>query len=1042
MAASGSSGGQVPAKQIKIKEVIDAICDGYDSDDLTQLVIIHFPDAQDKIDAPRANRKHIVNELVQWAIRQNRLADLILAASTENNRNPKIQDLVNRLGLDPSHAPEAAGDPPAAEQPKPPAPQTLFEYVVRNGSMNANQAISITLQLAGQLIRDRKAAKHHKQLGVNDVQIAAGENLAIRLTPAAYVQEASGVSKKASQLEEAKALGEVLYVALTGASPLGGAHEPIAPDRAAPEALTAIAMAAFQGLKHYQDPEAIQQRLTIYSAGDWLRAFLANGWEFSADECAAIGIRLCEQMERAQRKGLPLQNMDTAHVKLTIMPNRVIANWVELGAAEQDGRTLLDAAGSVHAMGCVLFEMLTGEAAAPDLPPDKLRATLAEKAPLQARFGLNSIVERALQSDPLQSFRSVTFLRERLNHYLIRLKQAEEIGDLIRATYPIVYLETWEEERAFALLRQIANTQQKKIYLWTVTQGLRDPSGALVRGGADLESPVAVLAHILRSSEQAIYVLFDLHPFLQPQNIISAAVRRQLRDWADQLRPLEQTQKSLVLVSPVVEIPPECEKDISLITLGPPTPSEIADVFDRAIALLQESHGAEIKLEDEAYETILRSAAGLTLRRALWAFTQAYRSEIEQAQNSSEFGAAVLAAIVREKEQALHRSSALELYSAHEVFSDIGGLENLKAWARKRALAFSLEAQEFGLSAPKGLLLVGVSGCGKSLAAKALASEWKMPLLRLDAGAIFQAQVGKSEANVRTALQVAEAIAPCVLWIDEIEKSFSANTAINDSGVSQRIFGTLVTWMQEKTAPVFLVATANTIGDVDNGRQPATYAQSGGLPPELLRKGRFDDIFFVDLPNQQEREHIFRIHIEKRGHSVAGLDLAQLARGAKGFSGAEIEQAVISALSDAYFHLDTFYGALEDVVTEFTEFASSSVAAFSDEEVADSLFRRFLEVFTAAPHLKSSSDLDDVLAAELTDFEFADRLRTTAGQLPPEQQEEGLPTGISQELLLASIQAIYPLSNIMAAQIEPFRRWASANAVPASRPSLESARAS
>jgi len=244
-------------------------------------------------------------------------------------------------------------------------------------------------------------------------------------------------------------------------------------------------------------------------------------------------------------------------------------------------------------------------------------------------------------------------------------------------------------------------------------------------------------------------------------------------------------------------------------------------------------------------------------------------------------------AILEEKKQAIRKSRLLEYYESKEQFNNVGGLDCLKDWLSKRGVAFTQKAQEFGLPQPKGILLIGVQGCGKSLTAKAVASLWKLPLLRLDIGTVFSGIVGSSEENMRRAIKTAETLAPIILWIDEIEKGLSGvqSSTFSDAGTSARVFSTFITWLQEKTAPVFVIATANNIQL---------------LPPELLRKGRFDEIFFVDLPSLQERKEIFHIHLKKRKRESEKFDLELLPRESEGFSGAEIEQVIISSMYDAF----------------------------------------------------------------------------------------------------------------------------------------------
>jgi SpoVK/Ycf46/Vps4 family AAA+-type ATPase len=243
--------------------------------------------------------------------------------------------------------------------------------------------------------------------------------------------------------------------------------------------------------------------------------------------------------------------------------------------------------------------------------------------------------------------------------------------------------------------------------------------------------------------------------------------------------------------------------------------------------------------------------------------------------------------VLAEKQQIIRKSGLLEYYTTEESFATVGGLDSLKEWLRKRALAFCPEARAFGLPAPKGILLLGVQGCGKSLCAKAVSTLWQMPLLRFDVGRMFGSYVGSSEENIRRAISLAESVAPAVLWVDEIDKAFAGSqaAAVSDSGTAARVFGTFLTWLSEKTAPVFVVATANAISH---------------LPPELLRKGRLDEIFYVDLPSVEERRDVFAIHLRKRRRAPDSFDLESLLAASQEFSGAEIEEAVISALYDAF----------------------------------------------------------------------------------------------------------------------------------------------
>ncbi|RME44761.1 MAG: AAA family ATPase, partial [Caldilineae bacterium] len=331
------------------------------------------------------------------------------------------------------------------------------------------------------------------------------------------------------------------------------------------------------------------------------------------------------------------------------------------------------------------------------------------------------------------------------------------------------------------------------------------------------------------------------------------------------------------LLSPVLQFPPELEKDITVLDYSLPTVEELAQSLDRVVRSAREISGMKLSLSNGQREQILNAARGLTCTEAENVFAKSlvmtHRLDVD--------------VIISEKEQLIRRSRALEYFQSVEDFSNVGGMNLLKEWLRKRSRAFSEKARQFGLPEPKGLLLLGVQGAGKSLLAKAVASQWHLPLLRLDLGRIFSELVGSSENNIRSALRMAESVSPCVLWIDEIEKGLGgvASSHQSDAGTTARIFASILTWMQEKTSPVFVIATANDISV---------------LPPEMLRKGRFDEIFFVDLPHAQERREIFAIHLARRGRDPLAFDLNRLALATEGFSGAEIEQVVISGLYDAF----------------------------------------------------------------------------------------------------------------------------------------------
>jgi ATP-dependent Zn protease len=336
-----------------------------------------------------------------------------------------------------------------------------------------------------------------------------------------------------------------------------------------------------------------------------------------------------------------------------------------------------------------------------------------------------------------------------------------------------------------------------------------------------------------------------------------------------------------LLVSPVLEIPTELEKEVTLLTFPLPGREDLAGLLDRIVEDVKQYRQVQIHLDEAGRERLLQAALGLTLAEAENVFAKIIVKD-------ERLSGADVNEVFAEKQQIIRKSGLLEYYATDETFSNVGGLGVLKVWLQKRALALTDQARAFGLPSPKGILLLGVQGCGKSLCAKAVSCLWQLPLLRFDMGRMFGSLVGSSEENVRRAIAVAESVAPAILWVDEIDKAFagSQGSGATDGGTTARVFGTFLTWLSEKTKPVFVVATANDITQ---------------LPAELLRKGRLDEIFFVDLPAEAERQEIFGIHLRKRGRDPALFDLETLARTSENFSGAEIEQAIISALYDAFY---------------------------------------------------------------------------------------------------------------------------------------------
>jgi ATP-dependent 26S proteasome regulatory subunit len=451
---------------------------------------------------------------------------------------------------------------------------------------------------------------------------------------------------------------------------------------------------------------------------------------------------------------------------------------------------------------------------------------------------------------------------------------ARQLDVLIRARYPILYLVSWEEDRAMYLLLKIARTQKKNLAVWTATDGMRTIEvGSGLRELTDPgRKPLEALNAILQDAQPCLYVLKDFHPYLKDPVVI-----RQLRDLCHALR---RSYKTVVLLSPQLELPLELQKSVSVLDLPVPGRQVMEGLLDELVRDVTASGKASVELTDSDRDRLVGAVLGLTLDEAERVFNQALVRD-------AKLDASDIDAVLSEKKQIVRKSGLLEYYDPQEDMGSVGGLDILKEWLRKRGKAFSDQARAYGLPRPKGVLLLGVQGCGKSLTAKAVARLWGLPLLRFDISRIFDRFIGSSESNMRQALQTAESIAPAILWVDEIEKAFSGiqSSGVSDAGTTSRVFGTFITWLQETPALVFTIATANAIES---------------LPPELLRKGRFDEIFFVDLPEAKEREEIFAIHLRKRQRDPKQFDLAELAAITEGFSGAEIEQAIVSALYDAF----------------------------------------------------------------------------------------------------------------------------------------------
>jgi SpoVK/Ycf46/Vps4 family AAA+-type ATPase len=444
-----------------------------------------------------------------------------------------------------------------------------------------------------------------------------------------------------------------------------------------------------------------------------------------------------------------------------------------------------------------------------------------------------------------------------------------ELALLVNSHYPLIYLETWEETRATEILTQVAQDLTLPLYDWTLSQGLARVGGAPMY---NTQEPLQVLAQISALDSDGLFLLKDFHKVLGQGLVV-----RKLRDISEKFR---RARRAIFVSAPTVVIPVELEKDVARFSLGLPDVQELGESVASTLRDLQSQYKIQINLPAGLGPLVARALAGLTGREARRVLTQSVLEKMRLDRDTLDLIRAAKAGLIRDQ-------GVLEFLEPAEDLKSVGGHAHLKDWLDKRRGALTPEGERFGLEPPRGVLILGVQGCGKSLCAKAVAREWNMQLLQFDSSSLFDKYIGESEKNLHKSLQVAEAVAPAVLWIDEIEKMFP-NAALHseaDGGLSMRIFGTFLTWLQEKKTPVFVVATSNDIS---------------ALPPELLRKGRFDEIFFVDLPTADDRKTIFAIHLARRKQQAAQFDLGRLAAASEGFSGAEIEQAISSAQYTAF----------------------------------------------------------------------------------------------------------------------------------------------
>ncbi|MEM1308888.1 MAG: AAA family ATPase [Cyanobacteria bacterium P01_H01_bin.153] len=460
----------------------------------------------------------------------------------------------------------------------------------------------------------------------------------------------------------------------------------------------------------------------------------------------------------------------------------------------------------------------------------------------------------------------------------------DELLLLLRARYPVIYISTLEEERVEqAITAGAQQLNNRSVYIWDFVDGYQNnPTDA----GAARRNPLQALEHIEKLSESvgAVFVLRDYHRFLD-----DVSISRKLRNLA---RRLKSQPKNILLLAPQIQIPDDLAEIVTVLEFALPSVEEIRAEVARLLGSLN------VRLSVADLDTLVQSCQGLSIERIRRVLARGIAAQ-------GTFRPEDIELVLEEKRQTIRQTQILDFYPAKEQISEIGGLDSLKDWLLRRGNSFSEKARQYGLPYPRGLLLVGIQGTGKSLTAKAIAHHWHLPLLRLDVGRLFAGLIGESESRTRQMIQISEALAPCILWIDEIDKAFAGVDGRGDSGTSSRVFGTFITWMAEKISPVFVVATANNIQ---------------ALPPELLRRGRFDEIFFVGLPTQEERKAIYEVHLSRlRAHNLHSYDLERLAYETPNFSGAEIEQAIVEAMhigfsQDRDFTTDDILEAASQIV--------------------------------------------------------------------------------------------------------------------------------
>nr|BDA97107.1 photosystem I assembly protein Ycf46 [Cryptomonas borealis] len=442
----------------------------------------------------------------------------------------------------------------------------------------------------------------------------------------------------------------------------------------------------------------------------------------------------------------------------------------------------------------------------------------------------------------------------------------KEFKLLLKARYPIIYCLTKEEERLEYIIKLCIKdlSINRNIYVWDFVEGYK---GNPNDNGFGAKNPLQALEWIekMAGENPAIFILKDFHIFLN-----DLSITRKLKNISKLIRSLHNT---IIIISTELSIPDSLKDITTILEFKLPQPSEIK------VELFRVQNALRTSLPEPSVDILVRCCQGLSVERIRKVLSKVISTYKELNIESVDI-------IFTEKKQIIKQTKILEFCTIKEKMSDIGGLENLKSWLQKRIGALSQRAEKYGLPYPRGLFLVGVQGTGKSLTAKVIANEWKLPLLRLDVGKLFGGIIGESELKMRQTIELTETMAPCILWIDEIDKAFGGSEVKGDSGTTHRVLATFITWLSEKKSPVFVVATANNISL---------------LPSELIRKGRFDEIFFIGLPNEEEKKSIFKIHLNQvRPKSWNTYNINMLARLAEKFSGAEIQEAIVDAMHTAF----------------------------------------------------------------------------------------------------------------------------------------------